>query len=146
MFSKACQYALRAVIYIATRSEKGEIASLNDIADAIDSPNPFTAKILQKLVKVKIISSTRGAYGGFQTDMLSNKRIPISSIVKAIDGDTIYMKCGLGFKNCSDKTPCPVHDKFKGVRDGLRMMLETTTIHELAIQLETGQGILNEKL
>lgn len=145
MFSKACEYGLRAVIITAAYSEKDQKASLNEIAGAINSPLAFTAKILQKLVRDKIMLSTKGAYGGFQIQKGKLKKLTIARIVKAIDGDKIYISCGLGLKECSDARPCPVHDKFIKIREDLRTMLETTTIEELASMVTSGEGILRNK-
>ena len=51
MFSKTCEYAIRATIYIASESSAGKRCGIRDIARKIESPEPFTAKILQRLVK-----------------------------------------------------------------------------------------------
>ena len=52
MFSKTCEYAIRATIYIASESSAGKRCGIRDIARKIESPEPFTAKILQRLVKI----------------------------------------------------------------------------------------------
>lgn len=65
MFSKACEYAIRAVIYISIRSIAGSKLSIKEIAKEIDSPLHFTAKILQTLSREGIISSIKGPNGGF---------------------------------------------------------------------------------
>jgi DNA-binding IscR family transcriptional regulator len=52
--------------------------------------------------------------------------------VKAIDGDSIYRGCGLGLEQCNENHPCPVHDKFKIVRNDLKHLLEQTTLEKLA--------------
>ena len=65
MFTKATEYALRAIIYIAQRSTEVKKTGLSEIARAIDSPHSFTAKILQSLTKNnKIISSVPVTIGG----------------------------------------------------------------------------------
>ena len=46
MFSKATEYALRAVIYIARKSTKENKPGFVEIAISIDFPGSFTAKIL----------------------------------------------------------------------------------------------------
>lgn len=53
MFSKACEYGIRASILIASESVNGNRLGLITIAKKIDSPEAFTSKILQKLVKEK---------------------------------------------------------------------------------------------
>ena len=143
MFSKACEYAIRATIYIAMQSSQNLRVGLKDISKEIDSPEPFTAKILQQLSKNNIIESIKGPHGGFQIDKNDMSKIKLSQIVLALDGDSIYKGCGLGFKECSEKQPCPVHDKFKIIRDELKDMLENTTVLELSLGLKKGLTFLH---
>jgi Rrf2 family protein len=142
MFSKACEYAIRATIYIADQSNLDRRVSLKDIAKAIDSPEAFTAKIMQQLSRDQIIDSIKGPSGGFSIDKKKIQTLRLSQIVQSIDGDSIYKGCGLGFKECSEKHPCSVHHKFKVVRDELRKMLENTTVKELSLNLEKGLAVL----
>ncbi len=132
MFSKACEYGIRACIYIAGEKER---VSLKAIAEAIDSPEAFTAKILQQLGKKGILQSLKGPTGGFSLAMSADK-IPLAGIVAAIDGDDIYRGCGLGLSECSETNPCPLHWKFKAIREDLRIMLENTTLMEMSDQLD----------
>ena len=142
MFSKACVYGIKASIFIATKSYEGERVSPKEIAKEIDSPQAFTAKILQELVKHNVINSIQGAHGGFEINRDSISLIKLSQIVNAIDGDSIYNGCGLGLKKCDENHPCPVHDKFKGVRDELKFMLENTSLEELALNIKSGSSFL----
>ncbi len=142
MFSKACEYGIRAVIYIAGQSDNGKRVSLKSIAEEINSPEAFTAKILQLLVKNDLISSVKGPNGGFKIEKDSMAKIRLSEIVSAIDGDSIYKGCGLGLKDCSEVHPCPVHHKFKKIRTDLRNMLESTTVLELSRGLKKGLTFL----
>ena len=138
MFSKACEYGIRAAIYIAGQSMQDKRVSLRDISSEIDSPVAFTAKILQLLAKNKILKSIKGPNGGFEIPKEEMDKINLAQIVSAIDGDFIFNGCGLGLKVCSEEYPCPVHDKFKSVRDELKEMLENTTIYELSLGLKEG--------
>ena len=112
MFSKACEYAVRAVLYIAVKSKDGSKLSIKEIAKEIDSPEPFTAKILQTLSRERIISSIKGPNGGFYLEPKS-KPIPLNIIVYAIDGKNMLQACSLGLKECSDNFPCPIHHDVK---------------------------------
>lgn len=144
MFSKACEYGIRAVIYIAGESLKNNRVSLKDIAKEIDSPVAFTAKILQQLVRYKILESVKGPSGGFEMDKAKMDEIKLAQVVKAIDGDAVFTTCGLGLKVCSEKQPCPVHDRFKAIRENLKHMLETTTMRELSTGLKDGLTYLRQ--
>ena len=90
MFSKACEYGIRASIYIAEQSQLDRKVSLKEVADAIESPAAYTSKILQLLSRHKIILSGKGPTGGFSMDNYELDKLNLSTIVQAIDGDDIY--------------------------------------------------------
>ena len=66
------------------------------------------------------------------------EEIKLSTIVFAIDGDSIYSGCGLGLKKCNENKPCPVHNQFKSIRENLKNMLEQTKIKTLSTELSEG--------
>lgn len=130
MFSKACEYAIKSMIYIESSSSDSQKISLDEIAQAIDSPVAFTAKILQKLKKSGLLVSTIGAKGGFEIE--KNKTITIKDIVLAIDGDGFFSKCVLGLKVCSPENPCPAHDAYTKSRNLLLRDLLNLNINEFS--------------
>lgn len=142
MFSKSCEYGIKATAFIAVEATKNNRVSLKAIANAIDSPVAFTAKILQQLARTGIINSVQGATGGFEVDQSKLDKIMLSQIVAAIDGDNIYKGCGLGLRACNANKPCPVHDKFVIIREELKEMLESTTVRDLALGLKDGHTYL----
>lgn len=142
MFSKACEYGIRASIFIAEQSLLDQKVSLKDIAKAIDSPEAYTSKILQQLSRNFIINSDKGPTGGFSMSQQELEEVKLSTVVTAIDGDAIYKGCGLGLKNCNEKMPCPVHNQFKVVREELREMLETTLVKSLTMDFKEGLTFL----
>lgn len=142
MFSKACEYAIRASIFIAEQSLMDRKVSLKDIAKAIDSPEAYTSKILQQLSRNFLINSDKGPTGGFSMNKLELDTVKLSTIVNAIDGDAVYKGCGLGLKNCSEEMPCPAHSQFKIVREELKNMLETTLIKSLTTDFKDGLTFL----
>ena len=141
MFSKPCEYAIRAMIYIVTKTSDGSRVGIKDIANKTDTPEPFVAKVLQILSRKQIVASIKGPNGGFFIEPKS-KHIPLIDIVKAIDGDALFLSCGLGIKNCSEKKPCPIHYEFKAIRDQITEMLKTNTIQDLAEGLVSGHTFL----
>lgn len=142
MFSKACEYGIKATIFIAINSYQDKRVNPKAISEEINSPEAFTAKILQDLVRHGIIKSKKGAHGGFEIDKKDIETIKLAQIVNAIDGDKIYSGCGLGLDTCDENHPCPVHDKFKIVRDELQQMLENTNLEELALGIKSGIAYL----
>ncbi len=139
MLSNACKYAIRALIYLATRMNDGVKVSIRELSAEIDSPEPFTAKIMQSLSKQEIVSSVKGPNGGFYIDE-KQAEIRMIEIVKAIDGMQLLTGCGLGLKSCSDTHPCPIHEEYSVVRDGMNYLLNKKTIHQLALELTAGHS------
>lgn len=127
LLSKTCEYAIRAMIFIAQQSKKGNRVGKKEIAERIESPEYFMAKILQDLSRIGFIQSAKGPNGGF---FMSGKQMDVSlaEIVREIDGNEIFKGCGLGLKECSSEFPCPIHFRFSAVRDELKSMLEESTV------------------
>lgn len=142
MFSKACEYGIKAIIYVATQSLEGKRAKIPDVARHTGTPEPFTAKILGLLVKRNILDSQKGPYGGFEINPKRMSEITLNDIVQALDGETLYTGCALGLGECDAEHPCPMHEKFSVIRKGVEDMLQNTTIYELATQLKSGKTIL----
>ncbi|MBR9919488.1 MAG: Rrf2 family transcriptional regulator [Bacteroidetes bacterium] len=142
MFSRACEYGIRACIHLAQISKEGGRSSLKAIAAAIDSPVAFTAKILQTLAREEIIVSVKGPNGGYEVEASRLDVITLDDIVDAIDGNSIYRGCGLGLKHCNAKKPCPLHFQFKKIRDELKEMLQSTSLNDVATGLHEGLAFL----
>ena len=143
MFSKSCEYGIKAAIYIATKSQNDERVSVKEIAEAIDSPKAFTSKILQLLVKGEIIKSVQGSMGGFEIEKENLSKIKISKILMAITGVDKYNMCGVGLRDCSPKKPCPIHHKYKLIREQMNEMLQNTNLEELSHSVNEENSFLN---
>jgi len=142
MFSKACEYGIRAVLFITLKSLNKERTRLKEIAKEIKAPEAFTAKVLQKLVKQGIIQSSTGPKGGFYIEYERIDEIKLMQVVRAIDGDWILNGCGLGLPRCNEDHPCPVHHRFKDIKADLINMLTTMSVHEMAVDVNKGLAFL----
>lgn len=145
MFSKATEYAMRACIFIAQKTNEQTRVSLSDLSIAIDSPEPFTAKILQKLSqKDTVISSRRGRDGGFfMTE--DQKKLPISKVISVMGDDACYEACVLGLTRCVDAKPCPLHDAYVPIKKQLSEMFRTYTIGQLSEEMLSGRFFISSK-
>lgn len=143
MFSKTCEYAIRALIFIAQKSKDGSRIGIKDISSGIDSPEYFIAKILQDLSRKGFVQSVKGPNGGFFMDA-SNLRQSVADIVREIDGDKLFSGCGLGLKECSEYHPCPIHNDFKHIREGIKCMLENSKILMFVEDLDLKLTFLKE--
>lgn len=137
IFSKTCEYAMRAVFFIAHRTVDGGRVGIKEISIGVQSPEHFLAKILQDLSKRGLVKSVKGPNGGFYMDAITLKR-PLADVVEAVDGNGIFIGCGLGLDYCSELNPCPLHHQFKEIRNQISELLKQTTIEELNENLNLG--------
>jgi len=95
---------------------------------------PFLAKILQQLVKRKILTSSKGPHGGFSLAR-NPKDIHIIEVVKAIDGEDVFHRCVLHNENCisieRSRTPCTLHNDYVKARNKIEKLFETKTVLNL---------------
>lgn len=142
MFSKACEYGIRAILYIASESLKERRVKIGDIVENIGSPEAFTGKILGLLSRNSIVDSYTGPNGGFEIKRENLHYITMADIVRAIDGNAFFEGCAMGLDHCDEKHPCPMHHSVEGIRKEMRDVLKKTTIYELAVGIKNSETLL----
>ncbi|MFU8813323.1 MAG: RrF2 family transcriptional regulator [Balneolaceae bacterium] len=142
MFSASCHYGIQAMMCIAKKSSGEENIELSKIAVEYEIPRHFLSKILQQLVKGKLLHSAKGPSGGYKLARHPDE-ITLIEIVEIIDGLDVFYECGIGFKECDDEDPCPFHDDYKVVRNRVKDLFESKTLGELANSSEKPDSIIN---
>lgn len=145
MFKKETEYALRGLVYIQAQNTKGLRPGIAEIADEIDAPPFYTAKILQRLAKQGFVVSVKGKGGGFSFNA-DQPELSLKTIINAIEGDHIFTGCGIGLMECSAENPCPIHDQFAPIRDSIDKLVSQETIQSLAEKISTGKETVNSRL
>lgn len=142
MLSQTCQIAIKAAIYLSQQKGKnGPRVGVLIIAKEINASEHTVGKVLQRLVKSKIVCSQKGPSGGFyMTD--AQRNLPIIKIVYAIDGVDTFRKCALGLNNCSASHPCPIHEDYEKARGEVEKVFRRRRIIELCEKVEEGISYL----
>jgi Rrf2 family iron-sulfur cluster assembly transcriptional regulator len=128
--SKPCEYAIRALSYLA-RFPPGQATQGKEIAKAEGLPAPVLGKVLQELVRKGLLESRRGPGGGFRLARRP-QLITLRDVVAAVDGLDQFLECAVGLERCSDESPCPLHDTWKGLRTQVMKYLEAATLADMA--------------
>jgi Rrf2 family protein len=131
MFNKETEYALRGLVYIKLQNIKGRRPGTAEIAKEIEAPPFYIAKILQKLVRQGFVVSLKGKGGGFYFDT-EKPDLPILDLIKAIEGDRSFSGCGFGLKQCNEKNPCPLHERYAPIRKAVNDLVSEETVQTLA--------------
>lgn len=129
MLSLTCKIAVKAVIFLGSKFESAEKASIKEIADYIDASEHTVGKMLQTLVKQKVINSSKGPNGGF---FITEKQMhqPLLNIIDAVDGKEVFYQCGLGLSKCSASHPCPIHNDYKKIRDQFKELCQEKKVND----------------
>ena len=134
MMSRACEYGIQAIIYLARKPER-EYTLIREISKELDIPHHYLGKIMQTLVKKGILVSHKGPKGGLA---LSKKpgEITVMDVVTAIDGVDFIPECIIGYKACDDRSNCPLHVAWCDNLEKLKLMFSHKSLSQLVHDLE----------
>jgi Rrf2 family protein len=90
--SRKIDYALRAAIHLAMRSDERRPSSVAEIAAREGVPKKFLEKIIQDLIHHGLVRSTRGAQGGY-TLARAPEMITFKDVIEAIEGPVALNVC-----------------------------------------------------
>jgi Rrf2 family iron-sulfur cluster assembly transcriptional regulator len=144
MLSNASKYAIISTLYLAEHSNEERKISVKEIAENIDVPSPFLAKLFQQLVRGKIISSSKGPHGGFFLSE-KNKQKNVLDIIDNIDGLNKLNGCFLGLNECDATNPCPVHYIVAPFKNNILEKFRDITIMEFAKEISDKGDLLTIK-
>ncbi|MCX7174339.1 MAG: Rrf2 family transcriptional regulator [Proteobacteria bacterium] len=142
ILSRTSQYAIQALIYIATQP-RGQPVLNRTVAEYLDVPPAYLAKIMQNLCRGTLLYSFRGRLGGFclregceKTDLMQ--------ILTLIEGPDLTENCVMGLKRCSNETACPMHVKWYPIKTRIVELLHKQTLEKLAAAVKSGKYRLTE--
>lgn len=127
IYSKTCEYAIRAVLYLAKQPE-GRMILVRQIADAEGIPQHFLSKIMQTLARYHIVSSQKGKHGGLKLAR-DPSEISLFDVVEAIDGTEKFYNCLINMSvSCPQEEPCSLHDAWDSIRKDIIEFLKNQTL------------------
>jgi Rrf2 family protein len=130
MLSRTGIHAIRALAELS-RLPEGTYAGAAEVAAQIGAPPNYLGKLLRDLADEGILESQKGKGGGFRLAR-NPAAISLLEVVEPIEHVSRWFGCFLGQPECSDQGACPVHHRWKQVRDRYIRFLQETTIAELA--------------
>ena len=133
--SKKADYALIAMKHLAVRGDRGAqgSSSAREIAEQYDIPIELMAKVLQRLVRMRLLASTQGTRGGYMLGR-SPAAISVAEVIEAIDGPFTVTACSTEKHDCEQFNKCSIRDPLWQIRERIAAALETVTIAEIAAE------------
>lgn len=134
ILSKACNYGIRALIYMVAKNGGRDYISIGEISEELDISFHFLTKTFQELNKANLLISSRGPNGGVALTR-SAKDISMMDVIMVIEGEDFFDTCMLGLPDCGGGDPCPIHDIWKEKKDKMREEFETTSLADLGARV-----------
>jgi Rrf2 family protein len=144
MLSRASKYAILSTLFLTEHSSPKNKMSVKEIADNIEVPHAFLAKLFQQLVRSEVISSTKGPNGGFYLTK-QNENKTVCDIIENIDGLDNLNNCFLGLDKCNSEKPCPVHFIVEPFKNSLLGKFRDKTIKEFSEEITANRTVLTLK-
>ena len=129
MISKTSLDSIKALVFLA-RLTQGEWKGTVDIASTIGAPANYLGKSLRALAAEGLVLSQRGQGGGFALAK-SPSKISLFEVIGVLEDVSRLSKCIWGFTECEDSAPCPLHSRWKDIRNLYLNLLRRTTIDDL---------------
>ncbi|QGY44228.1 Rrf2 family transcriptional regulator [Maribellus comscasis] len=145
MLSNTCKYALRALIYLGKFSEDDKRIGIKKISEDLGLSSPFLGKILQNLVKQKLLVSTKGPNGGFAIAKKTDE-ITLWDIVIKVDGEEFFTNCLISLEPCKTHDPskplCPVHAQYDKLRGEISSFYQKTTLETISKDIDKFEDLV----
>lgn len=133
IFSKSFGYALRGILYVAMMSDENRKIRIDEMANRLSVPRHFLGKIMNKVVKKGILSSTKGPNGGFSLNSTS-LNTSLLTLFELTDGVEQFDGCVLRLRKCDEDHPCPLHFPMVTYRKNLLKTFSETNVGSLLKQ------------
>ena len=144
MLSATCKYGIRAVIFIASKSDTKANTGLKEIAEKLKIPQPYLAKILQVLARKKILHSAKGPHGGFYL-LIPAEKLTLMDIIDAIDGRDFFDSCYVIGERCNLDRPddgrCILHNDLREEKVRLEKFFSSKTVNQLVAQVRNDPAV-----
>jgi len=133
--SKKSDYALISMKHLATRSDGGASASAREISEAYDIPLELLAKVLQRLVRARLLVSVQGTRGGYRLGR-SAQLISVADVIQAVDGPVTVTACSDTDHNCDQFNKCSIRDPLWKIKNRILESLNTVSVAEIAAEAD----------
>ena len=129
--NRLTDYAVVVLAQMAAQPER--LRTAQQIAQDTAVPLPTVAKILNALARASVITSLRGAAGGYRLARPA-EQVSIFEVVQALEGPIALTACVDGSEDsCEVESLCPMRGNWERVNDAIRTALQGVTLADMSI-------------
>ncbi len=133
-FSMRGEYGVRLMVELARHHGAGPV-SLSEVADHEALPRPYLEQLVVSLREAGLVTSTRGAHGGYQLTK-DPAEIRLGAVLRALEGPIAPMVCAsedAAHAGLCDRTSfCTVNQLWVKVRDAISTALDSVSLADLS--------------
>ena len=128
--SKLTDYGTVLLAHLAT--DRDTVCSAAEVATATGIALPTVSKLLQSLGRCDLVTSTRGANGGYKLAR-DPREISAADIIDALEGPVSITECSSSDSQCEHEGVCSVGDAWQRVNVAIRGALEDVSLSDLLL-------------
>lgn len=129
--SKKADYALIAMRHLVAHGGAETSVSAREIAEAYTIPAELLAKVLQRLVRSRLLVSVQGTRGGYRLAG-DAQAMTVADVIQAIDGPVSLTACSPDDHACDQFERCEIRDPLWKIKSRIVDALATVSLAELA--------------
>ncbi len=117
------------MLYVAQHQQDAPVRA-SEIAAEVGLPPNYLSKILHALARAGVLVSERGPRGGFKLARPAAD-VSLGDVIGPFDPLDQRQGCVLGRGECSDESPCRLHDGWKSASDPMIEFFRETALADL---------------
>lgn len=128
------------IVIMTELAQQGRSLATPDIAERTQIAQPMAGKILKVLARQGLLTSQRGAKGGYMLARVP-ALITVAEIIEALDGPIALTACiELGPGECMIEDSCPARSNWHRINAAIRDALDGITLADMAGGWKLGSG------
>lgn len=129
LFDRQTILTVKAVLFLARHHEENRYYKVKEMSEALGVSRSYLARIIQSLVKNKILRSSTGPTGGFYIPE-ENMDLTLNDVIAFTEYDHHLDRCVMEWPGCSDDKPCPLHHSWVRFKEGIRRDMTRMTVRQ----------------
>ncbi len=136
--SKLTDYATVILSYMA--KDQTNMHAAQEVSDETGITQPTVSKILKLLVRAKVVTSVRGAKGGYLLAR-SPEKITVAAVINALEGPIALTECSASHKNCDQASGCDIQGNWGLINQKIFNALESVTLADMIMPAKQPEEI-----
>jgi FeS assembly SUF system regulator len=137
--SKLTDYATVILSHMAKNQTALHVTQ--EIAETTGIARPTVSKVLKLLVRAHVLTSIRGAKGGYLLARAPEK-ITVATVINALEGPIALTECISSHKECGQATGCDIQARWGLINQKVFNALESVPLADMFLPVKQPEEIL----